>query len=75
MCLAVPLEIEEIREDGKALVRQGDGQIEVDVSLLDSPQTGDFVLVHAGFAIDIVDLQEAKERIAMLQELRIDAAG
>ena len=75
MCLAVPLEIEEIREDGKAMVRQGDGQIEVDVSLLDSPQIGDFALVHAGFAIDIIDLQEAKERIAMLQELRIDAAG
>ena len=75
MCLAVPLEIEEIREDGKAMVRQGDGQIEVDVSLLDSPQLGDYVLVHAGFAIDIIDLREAKERIAMLQEMRIDAAG
>ena len=75
MCLAVPLEIEEIRDDGKAMVRQGDGQIEVDVSLLDSPQKGDFVLVHAGFAIDVIDLQEAQERIAMLQELRIDAAG
>ena len=75
MCLAVPLEIEEIRPDGKAMVRQGDGQIEVDVSLIDSPQVGDYVLIHAGFAIDTIDLQEATERIAMLRELRVDAAG
>ncbi len=75
MCLAVPLEILEFKDDGAALVRQGDGQIEVDVSLLDSPAVGDYVLVHAGFAIDVIDLQEATERIAMLKELRIDAAG
>jgi hydrogenase expression/formation protein HypC len=76
MCLAVPLEILKLQEDGKALVRQGrEGELEVDVSLLDDPKVGDFVLVHAGFAIDMVDLEEAQRRISMLQEIQVDAAG
>jgi hydrogenase assembly chaperone HypC/HupF len=47
----------------------------VDISLLDNPGVGDHVLVHAGFAIDMVDLEEAQKRIAMLREIKIDAAG
>ncbi len=69
MCLAVPLEIVELIEGGKAIVRLGEGTIEVDVSLLPAPRVGDFVLVHAGFAIETIDAQQAAETLAILGEI------
>jgi hydrogenase assembly chaperone HypC/HupF len=74
MCLAVPLEILRLLEGSRAVVKQGSGELEVDVSLLEDPAPGDFVLVHAGFAIDTIDLAEANKRIEMLNGL-MDAAG
>ncbi len=69
MCLAVPLEIVELRDEAKALVRQGDGVFEIDVTLLAEPRVGDFVLVHAGFAIERVDQDEAEETLKLLGSL------
>jgi hydrogenase expression/formation protein HypC len=40
---------------------------------VDDARVGDYVLVHAGFAIDIVDEQEAKKTMELLEELaRLD---
>ncbi len=77
MCLAVPLEIIELREGSRALVRQGAGTIEIDTSLVESPRVGDYVLVHAGFAIEIVDQGEAEETLKLLDSLgdEPDATG
>ena len=58
MCLAVPLEIVELTAGRKARVRRADGTFEIDVSLLASPRVGDFVLVHAGFAIETLEPDE-----------------
>lgn len=41
----------------------------VDVSLIDAPKVGDFVIVHAGFAIERLDRDEANERLEMFAEL------
>ena len=70
MCLAVPLEIVELRESSKAVVRSGDSSLEVDVSLLSAPRVGDYVLVHAGYAIETIDAAQAEETLAILDELR-----
>lgn len=67
MCLAVPLEIVELRTCRKALVRRGEGSFEIDVSLLDGPRVGDYVLVHAGYAIGAVDRREAEETLRLLE--------
>ena len=69
MCLAVPLEIVELTAEQKALVRRGESSIEINVSLLDSPRVGDFVLVHAGFAIETVDRDEAAATLALLDDI------
>lgn len=69
MCLAVPLEVVQILEGGKAVVRQGGGTLQIDTSLLPSPRVGDWVLVHAGFAIQTVDSGEAERTLALLTEL------
>ena len=50
MCLAVPAKIVEL--NGTTATISVDGALrEVDVSLVDEPRLGDYVLVHAGFAI------------------------
>jgi hydrogenase expression/formation protein HypC len=69
MCLAVPLEIVELRDNNKALVRRGEGSLQVDVSLLRSAAVGDYVLVHAGFAIEKLDSSDAEATLAILDEL------
>jgi hydrogenase expression/formation protein HypC len=69
MCLAVPLKIIRLAGEGKAIVAQGRGELEVDVSLIESPRPGDHVIVHAGYAIEILSLQEAGERLKLFQEM------
>jgi hydrogenase expression/formation protein HypC len=69
MCLAVPLEIIELTTGRKARVRRGEGSFEIDVSLLESPRVGDFVLVHAGFAIETLDPDEAAASLRDLDAL------
>ncbi|MGD0016271.1 MAG: HypC/HybG/HupF family hydrogenase formation chaperone [Verrucomicrobiia bacterium] len=60
MCLAVPAKIVEL--NGTVAVISVDGaQHKVDVSLIEEPRLGDFVLVHAGFAIHKWEQSEVEE--------------
>ncbi|MBC7292843.1 MAG: HypC/HybG/HupF family hydrogenase formation chaperone, partial [Thermoleophilia bacterium] len=64
MCLAVPGKVIEVSEDQATALRQGKvdfGGILKNVSLALTPEAGvgDYVLVHAGFAIGVVNEQEA----------------
>jgi hydrogenase expression/formation protein HypC len=69
MCLAVPMKIVKILEEGKALVKQDDLETEVYLSLIQAPNVGDYVIVHAGYAIDLLDLEEAEERLKLFRAL------
>lgn len=67
MCLAVPGKI--ISIDGKmAEVDYGGVTRETNVSMVDV-KVGDYVIIHAGFAIQTIDEDEAKETIKLWQEL------
>lgn len=60
MCLAVPAKIVELT--GVTATISVDGALrEVDVSLIEEPRLGDYVLVHAGFAIHKWDKSEVEE--------------
>ncbi len=68
MCLAIPMRI--IKKQGaKAQVEAGGLQYEVDLSLLPEAEINDYVLVHAGFAIQIMDRKEADKTLALFKEL------
>ena len=69
MCLAVPLRISRVIDSQKAVVESGSSGLEVDISLLDDPNVGDYVIVHAGFAIEKLEDTDAEERIEMFDEL------
>ena len=72
MCLAVPGRITEISgsdELREALVDFGGVSRQVNLAFLPEAETDDYVLVHVGFAIAVVDEQLAAESAEMLSEL------
>jgi hydrogenase expression/formation protein HypC len=69
MCLAVPMEIVELGEDGSGVAALEGSRTHVDLSLIENPACGDYVIVHAGYAIEKLDREEADERIRMFVEL------
>jgi hydrogenase expression/formation protein HypC len=69
MCLAIPAEIIEI-QDEMASVRVGEAIRKASLMLLPEPaEIGEYVIVHAGFALHKVDPREAQESLRLLQEL------
>jgi hydrogenase expression/formation protein HypC len=63
------MEIVEIGAGGIGAVEWGGVRQTADLSLLDSPAKGDFVLVHAGFAIEKIDPAEAEKQLELFREL------
>ncbi|MBF0106144.1 MAG: HypC/HybG/HupF family hydrogenase formation chaperone [Deltaproteobacteria bacterium] len=72
MCLAIPVKV--IKIDGNkdapfALVAWNGIKRRVSTILVDDVKKGDFVLIHAGCAIQKLDRVEAKERIKLINKL------
>ena len=73
MCLAIPAEVIQI-EDDMATVRVGEALRKASLMLLPEPaELGDYVIVHAGFALHKVDPEEARESLRLLRELAATA--
>lgn len=69
MCLAVPLKIKSV--DGNTAVCESIGLTrEVRVDFIADPQPGQYVIVHAGFAIERLPEQQALEDIGEWEALR-----
>lgn len=68
MCLAVPAKVIS-RDQMLALVDIDGIQRSVSMMLLPDAKQGDFVLVHAGFAIQLIDEKEAEITLGLLKEL------
>jgi hydrogenase expression/formation protein HypC len=69
MCLAIPSEVVEVR-DKMATVEVAGIRREVSLLLLpEEASIGDFVLVHAGFAIHKIDQKAAEEALKLIREL------
>ena len=69
MCLAIPMQIESIEADGMARVSAMGAIRDVALDLTPEAQVGDYVLVHAGFAIEIVDEQYAAETLELIKTM------
>jgi hydrogenase expression/formation protein HypC len=68
MCLAVPARIESI-EGHQAEVDVAGVTRSISVWLTPEAQVGDYVYIHAGYAISVLDKAEAEESLRLLQEL------
>ncbi len=61
MCLAVPVKIVEIKNEQMAIVDADGIKRDVNIAFIEEPKVGDYVLVHAGFAIRKWSQEDAKE--------------
>ncbi len=68
MCLAIPMKIASLNEDRMATVDVLGVTREISLDLTPHAQVGDYVLVHAGFAIEVVDERYAQETLDLIKE-------
>lgn len=68
MCVAIPVRIKSI-EGTMAQVEIGGVERQVSVQLTPEAKPEDYILVHAGFAIHVIDEQEAMETLKLFEEL------
>lgn len=67
MCLAIPGKVVEILDDKRAIVDYGGTRREANTIYV-KPVLGDWVVVHAGFALQILDEEEARETLDLWDE-------
>lgn len=69
MCLAIPAEVTELREDAMAVVDLGGVRKEISLALVPDARPGDYVIVHVGYALSLIDPEEAAKTLALFEEL------
>ena len=68
MCLAVPVQVISIK-DSEAEVEIGGVRRQVSIMLTPEARVGDYVLLHTGYAINVIDEAEAQETLKILTEM------
>ena len=70
MCLAIPMKIVSIKPDSLTGCAEYDGiERDVNLSLVENLQIGDYVIIHAGFAIEKFNIEEAEKQLELFREL------
>ena len=68
MCLAIPAKVLEVLDEGVAKVDFGGIQKKVFTTLIDSVNVGEYVIVHAGYAIEKQSAEFAEETLKMMSD-------
>lgn len=71
MCLAIPARVVELRDEQMAAVELGGVRRDVSLALVEAG-VGDYVIVHVGIAISVLDASEAEKTLALIDELAAD---
>ncbi len=66
MCLAIPAKVESIDKDSWGIVGLAGSRTKANLALVPEVKVGDWVLLHAGYAITILDEDEAKQTYELL---------
>ncbi|HZK87179.1 MAG TPA: HypC/HybG/HupF family hydrogenase formation chaperone [Syntrophomonas sp.] len=69
MCLGVPAKVIDLMENDVARVDVNGNQTEINIRLTPEVEVGQYVLVHAGFAMEIIDESVALETMQLLEEM------
>lgn len=70
MCLGIPMRVLKAdRKNNYAVADNGGLEVRVNISLIPEIKTGDYLMVHAGFAIARVDVAGARESLVLWKEL------
>ena len=68
MCLGIPMKIVEIK-GGEGFVESGGLRRKANFSFIKNPRIGDYVLIHAGFAIERIKENEARKTLKALKNI------
>lgn len=69
MCLSVPGKVISI-ENETALVDVGGTSISVGIQLLEEVRLGDYVLIHSGFALQLISEEDAKSQLELVKAMK-----
>lgn len=69
MCLAIPAQVVELRDNDSALVDLAGVRKEISLALVDNVAIGDYVIVHVGYALNKLDPDEAAKTLALFAEM------
>jgi len=69
MCLGIPAKVIDIDDSRQGKVDYLGTKVRVSFALLEDIRPGDWVIVHAGFAITKLDQEEARETLSLLREI------
>ena len=69
MCLAIPAQVVELRDNESAVVDLAGVRKEISLSLVDDVAVGDYVIVHVGYALHKLDEDEAQKTLAIFAEM------
>ena len=70
MCLGVPAKVEKFLDNYQAVVDVDGNVVEISILLIPEVKIGQYVLVHAGFAMQIIEEDLAKESMSLLREMQ-----
>lgn len=70
MCLAIPAEVIEVLNSEQARVSICGVEKVVQTQLVENPQVGDFLLIHVGMALTIIDRKEAQETLTLIENIQ-----
>jgi len=69
MCLAIPAKIDSIGDDLQAVVDMDGVKKTISIELVDDVKVGDYVILHVGYALNIIDPDEAEKTLKLFEEL------
>ena len=69
MCLAIPAKVVEMNDNGLGQVETGGLRRQVNLRLVPEVKLGQYVLLHAGYAISTVSEEEAQETLDLLEQM------
>jgi len=69
MCLAIPARVEQLTDDDTAIVDFGGVRRSISLALVDDVTVGDYVIVHVGFALQKLDVDEAERTLALFAQM------
>jgi len=69
------MQVVELLPEGKALVRQDTLEAVVDLALIPTDGVGDFVIIHAGYAIEVLEPSDAEETLKLFKEMKPESGS
>jgi hydrogenase expression/formation protein HypC len=71
VCLAIPVRVVGLLDDQWVETEVGGIRSRVSTALIDAVELGDYLIVHAGYAITRLDVEEAEKSLALFEEIAL----